>query len=976
MSSSSMDTGDQEEEEVTAPTRVSISSEDGLKEKMAEAAKIATGSAEQDDNGDVTNTTDAVQEQLPSTADVEQSDTIAVATTTDADNTDPMDVANGGPDDDVEESNDLKHHIPSFASTSLITDEGDDDNNDNNDNALNDDKMEEDMGDVNAVMLTQAVDDDDEANNYDSSDDDSGEDDDDDDDASVQTSGSPAQANTPMEVRKARIDQKRAEAEQRKQGYERHLGLAFEINDQQQGQLTPSPRTPKEKENKIHYYQEQIPQGMCFQTPYNYYQHNADTKEKDDVDAQEKEIEFIQQLEQKYPYRQAQIRQLWSLLSPALPSDTATTRHNAPAPIFVTGPQGTGKTTLVRDMVAGLQQTRTCWTIGSRVGCAYVNCATAITMEEILHDAFRQLAADMKLGRQKSQETPRPKRKRPPKRATPVQMGFLERVAKMRRMMDQGEPDTAPDAVSNNQDAVAPTGKDAPDSPEPVPTAQHDNSDNSVEEKHATPGFLFQPRRSSRVRHWAEPNEASNVDKQQQQQQQVKPPPKMKKISKEASLDLKATAPSPSRGEEGLTSATIARTNVAAASFGQQVKESLFRHCDDCAFLILDEAERLLSLSTSSRQHYLSQLLLLPQTKGLNLTIIVITKSVALDHSRFDNSFSTLSSAIQPLKVHFQAYKGKEAFKQILAQPALIKRIIGPAMFASQSSGNDPFSQAVVKSFLNTLVQGLYGSIRDLKEMFRLGRTLWPKYMLPLHSSRLEQTTKSLHNLFPSLKNAPLSLESHWKQIVSFLDQQIRPHVKHCVQVSMYSLVGGSSDGPKSATRASHDKALSLSYLTRCLMVAAFICQTNKADKDKQVFTIQKNGKKNNANKKKSPGEDLAFGAAKSGLSKSYRPRMFPMERMLSVFVSIVGLNKENQKGANGSGSAGDIDVQPGHVGDTDFFQSLSNLRDIGVLHDRPSSSTTDVANMIAPRFWCSLTREEADVVARSVNFPLQHFLY
>jgi hypothetical protein len=59
-------------------------------------------------------------------------------------------------------------------------------------------------------------------------------------------------------------------------------------------------------------------------------------------------------------------------------------------------------------------------------------------------------------------------------------------------------------------------------------------------------------------------------------------------------------------------------------------------------FLILDHAERLLSLSASKEtpepNNFLSQLMSLPRVAGLNLTVIVVTSSLLLEHSRTYNS--------------------------------------------------------------------------------------------------------------------------------------------------------------------------------------------------------------------------------------------------------------------------------------------------------------------------------------------------
>lgn len=317
----------------------------------------------------------------------------------------------------------------------------------------------------------------------------------------------------------------------------------------------------------------------------------------------------------------------------------------------------------------------------------------------------------------------------------------------------------------------------------------------------------------------------------------------------------------------------------------------------------------------------------------------------------------------------------------------LLQRIVGPDILRSFSSGNSDFTKRVVNSFLNMLVQSLYGGCRDLKEIVRLGRSLWPLYVLPLHSTRIELTMKSVDKMCPSPKGTLTTTTTDGKHILAYLDQQILPQIRQKLDRCIYTLLddGLSHDVSKHVSSSgdsknsySHKEGLqSVPYLTKCLMLAAFICQTNRADKDKQLFTIQKNGKKNNGNKRKSPGEDVAFsGASKNAISKQYRPRMFPMERMLSVFVSIVGLN-QGQANSNEAPPVGDAGVDPSATGSSDFFESLSHLRDMGVLHDRANgkASSAEDANPAAPRFWCSLTKDEADTVSRSVSFNLENYL-
>jgi hypothetical protein len=119
----------------------------------------------------------------------------------------------------------------------------------------------------------------------------------------------------------------------------------------------------------------------------------------------------------------------------------------------------------------------------------------------------------------------------------------------------------------------------------------------------------------------------------------------------------------------------------------------------------VDHAERLLSLgsSSNSRVNFLAQLLLLPRTLGLNVTILVITKSIMLEHCSkwidcaayqagrtvrlgsiliankiivckclltfavLNNvsSQGTIAGHINPLRLHFSAYQGKSTIQSV-----------------------------------------------------------------------------------------------------------------------------------------------------------------------------------------------------------------------------------------------------------------------------------------------------------------------
>jgi hypothetical protein len=95
-------------------------------------------------------------------------------------------------------------------------------------------------------------------------------------------------------------------------------------------------------------------------------------------------------LVQKYPHRQEQIRKLSSyLFLPRLSgqSMTHTTQLQLP-PIFITGPPGTGKTSIVQDFLLRKQQEHQ-QLKNSFVSHAYVDCQTLDSPDSFTHAAYR-----------------------------------------------------------------------------------------------------------------------------------------------------------------------------------------------------------------------------------------------------------------------------------------------------------------------------------------------------------------------------------------------------------------------------------------------------------------------------------------------------------------------------------------------------------------------------------------------------------
>lgn len=75
----------------------------------------------------------------------------------------------------------------------------------------------------------------------------------------------------------------------------------------------------------------------------------------------------------------------------------------------------------------------------------------------------------------------------------------------------------------------------------------------------------------------------------------------------------------------------------APLAFGRSLAPFLGIHGEGCAFLVLDHAERLMTMTpqqSRAKSNYLAQLLLLPKVMELRLTVIAISRSALLMNSR------------------------------------------------------------------------------------------------------------------------------------------------------------------------------------------------------------------------------------------------------------------------------------------------------------------------------------------------------
>jgi hypothetical protein len=286
----------------------------------------------------------------------------------------------------------------------------------------------------------------------------------------------------------------------------------------------------------------------------------------------------------------------------------------------------------------------------------------------------------------------------------------------------------------------------------------------------------------------------------------------------------------------------------------------------------------------------------------------------------------------------------------------------------------------VFRSFLETLVQSLFDLTSDIKEYIRLGRTLWPIYIEPILPENITTTimNKKGSNAIKGLKPTPDNLVAMQSEILSILDQKIFPYLRHSLEHGLGILCFDSADISNSLNSNSicRKNVDDIPLLVKYLLIAAFICQVNRQEKDRQLFTIEKNGKKRRKTKEDDTEEELAFGAGSQDHPKTMRPRTFPLERLYSIYVSIVSLNASNSLlHSSVSDNATDENEMIRTLGNVPFLETLTYLRDIGVLHDFPKRSKSEPIRFSQRFFWTSIARDEVQSIAISINFPLDSYI-
>lgn len=277
----------------------------------------------------------------------------------------------------------------------------------------------------------------------------------------------------------------------------------------------------------------------------------------------------------------------------------------------------------------------------------------------------------------------------------------------------------------------------------------------------------------------------------------------------------------------------------------------------------------------------------------------------------------------------------------------------------------DSFQAKVYRSFVRTLVQSLYDLTKNLKEMIRFGRILWLRYTEALLPSNIDATLDLVHRKLasfqPPLEPTPVRIE---QELLAYLDRKILSQIRQLTEEFLFAF---------SVPHTPPVEAHSLPDRAKYLLLAAYLCQVNRPDRDKHLFSIQKNGRRRkSATETNTASEDTAFGNNLANAQlKSLRLRTFPLERMLSIFVSLISLHQMDTDKESSDEPVENLLS----LGDSSLQQNINYLQRLGLLHEQPATGATDTIRLTGRRYWCDMTEDAATRLAESIQFPLSRYV-
>ena len=684
-----------------------------------------------------------------------------------------------------------------------------------------------------------------------------------------------------------------------------------------------------------------------------------------------------------------------------------------PPPILISGPGGSGKTSIVCDAIQSLRE-RTNDNGGDGlpmyqvVANAYVDCASAesTSVASVMNNAYKQLyecyhSKDDFVARHKKSHYSKDRKRV----TTELEMHTSSMETDSKRVkidagIDSGTPTKSPSKRAPKSPMLKVNNmEDYNDDSEGYDDDDDDDFDEEDLIERQRKRRAGKKRNKQKIRQSIAGGKSTTSHTRQTRQNIALQNGEQSAATEYQSGVLKNSVQGSNRNHQDSSSIAIFGRAISSLLQGDASKKRAPRH-GRCAILILDNADRILSWNKSRRNNPLAELLLLPKIMGINLTLVLISRSSLYQYSRIQMPPGTILDAVQPNHIHFNAYSSVDTIKDIMLVPRIRQMITGRSNLTRHKhvcgaviAVREQFEQMCYTSLLGWFISNIKGSTHDLTEIIRLARLLWPEYVAPLDGS-----TGSIN---PAFESAMTHVLRHLRG--DDVDTSVGCNCAACICLSDVNGIRSSVDftvlkqrlfekldqniretmrgflstivlmpGRVLSKHSSKPYAERLPYVTKFLLLAAFLCQNKKAESDKNLFTKKSTGKSRRSTNKADIGSSYASSAAELK-QLTVRQPTFPVERLLSVFYSIMGSYGQNSVHQNGE------DANVSALGTERLFRNISQLNATGLIRRVGSSSTNvskdkDLTEITAAKFTCTLSREDARLIAESIGFPLDRY--
>lgn len=349
------------------------------------------------------------------------------------------------------------------------------------------------------------------------------------------------------------------------------------------------------------------------------------------------------------------------------------------------------------------------------------------------------------------------------------------------------------------------------------------------------------------------------------------------------------------------------------------------------------------------------------------------------------------------------------SLSQILNVPHLRKSITGFSQCVNRCDKanilTSNLQNFLYSSMMNSFVPSIISTTHDITEIVRLARLIWPEYVSSLNR-RLStsdhspgdlawQVLKCLQDDVIGVSDNQccnvdgcyfcLGLHKSTAKILSHagernsLQQKLSEMLDKSIRDQMRSLLSTTAMMPgRVLPTDSIPYALRLPYVTKFLLLAAFLCQTKGASQDVNLYTTTNTGKIRGARHSNVSNEGSANVLSSKSVIQHYQQQSyFRLERMLSVFYSIIS--------QYGHGNYVTFDARVDKMstcaplGSMQLFRCIMMLIATNLLQISGGAKVSEqydnnVLEMVSAKFSCTLCQDDAFAIATSVGLPLQKY--